>query len=286
MAAAPVKLHVTEAGSGSPALVFIHYMGGSGRTWTEVIDRLSGAHRCIAPDLRGWGASPRDCDQFGLEAMADDVAAMIEDFGLAEYVLVGHSMGGKISQMLAGRRPPGLVGLVLVAPAPPTPLNVPSESRQVALERYQSREGMREVFPILAERPLSPEVRERVIADTLGAAHGAKQAWFESGMDLDITAAAAATEAPTLVIVGTADQVETEASLRREFGRHLPHATFQVLQGVGHLAPLEAPDEVADMVGEICRSFAENRRSVSRSFLEVGCRARDGEFASDLGKPA
>ncbi len=286
MAAAPVKLHVTEAGSGSPALVFLHYMGGSGRTWTEVIDRLSGAQRCIAPDLRGWGASPQDCDQFGLEAMADDVAAMIEDLGLAEYVLVGHSMGGKISQMLAGRRPPGLVGLVLVAPAPPTPLNVPAESRQVALERYQSREGMREVFPILAERPLSPEVRERVIADTLGAAHGAKQAWFESGMDLDITAAAAATEAPTLVIVGTADQVETEASLRREFGRHLPHATFQVLQGVGHLAPLEAPDEVADTVGEICRSFAENRRSVSRPFLEVGCRARDGEFASDLGKPA
>ena len=273
MAAAPVKLHVTEAGSGSPALVFLHYMGGSGRTWTEVIDRLSGAQRCIAPDLRGWGASPQDCDQFGLEAMADDVAAMIEDLGLAEYVLVGHSMGGKISQMLAGRRPPGLVGLVLVAPAPPTPLNVPAESRQVALERYQSREGMREVFPILAERPLSPEVRERVIADTLGAAHGAKQAWFESGMDLDITAAAAATEAPTLVIVGTADQVETEASLRREFGRHLPHATFQILQGVGHLAPLEAPDEVADMVGEICRSFAENRRSVSRSFLEVGCRS-------------
>ncbi len=248
MAEEPVRLHVTEAGSGSPALVFLHYMGGSGRTWTEVIDRLSGAQRCIASDLRGWGASPQDCSQFGLEAMADDVAAMVEDLGLAEYVLIGHSMGGKISQMLAGRRPPGLFGLVLVAPAPPTPLNVPAAFRQVALERYQSFGGMQEVFPILTERPLSPEIRAMVIADTLGAALGAKRGWFEPGMDLDITAAVAAIEAPTLVMVGMADQVETEASLRRAFGSHLQHAKFHILQGVGHLAPLEAPDEVADTI--------------------------------------
>ncbi len=248
MTGSPLKLHVTDSGRGNPTLVFLHYMGGSGRTWAAVIDLLAVTHRCVAPDLRGWGSSPKDADTYGLEAMADDIAALITDLGLTEYVLVGHSMGGKISQMLAGSRPPGLVGLVLVAPAPPTSLVVPAEFRQASLARYQSRDGMQEVFPILAERPLAPEVRERVIADTLGGALAAKQAWFESGMDLDITPAAAAIEVPTLIIVGSADQVETEASLRREIGQHVPQAAFESLPGIGHLALLEAPDEVADAI--------------------------------------
>ena len=248
MIPAPLKLHVTEAGSGSPALIFLHYMGGSGRTWVSVIERLSAAHRCVAPDLRGWGSSPRDSEAYGLETMAEDIAALVIDFDLAEYVLVGHSMGGKISQILAGRRPAGLEGIVLVAPAPPTPLTVSSEFRREALERYQSRDRMQEVFPILTERPLTPEIREQVIADTLAGVLAAKQSWFGEGMELDITEAASAIEVPTLVIVGGADQVETETSLRREFERYVPQAVFKILPGVGHLSPLEAPDEVADAI--------------------------------------
>ena len=267
MTPSPLRLHVTEAGSGSPTLVFLHYMGGSGQTWSSVIDRLSAAHRCIAPDLRGWGTSPRDADTYGLEAMAEDIAALVTDLGLTEYVLVGHSMGGKISQMLAGRRPAGLIGMVLVAPAPPTPLIVSSEFRRAALERYQSRDGMEEVFLILTERPLALEVRERVIADTLAGAPAAKQSWFEEGMELDISKAAAAIEIRTLVIVGAADQVETEASLRREVGQYVPQAVFEILPHVGHLSPLEAPDEVADAISRFLAGWRAMSSTIQQAQL-------------------
>ena len=40
-----LKLHVTEAGHGGPTLVFLHYMGGSGRSWASVIDRLADTYR-------------------------------------------------------------------------------------------------------------------------------------------------------------------------------------------------------------------------------------------------
>jgi 3-oxoadipate enol-lactonase len=52
-------IRVTERGAGEPALLFLHYWGGSSRTWQGVIDRLAGKARCIALDQRGWGGSMR-----------------------------------------------------------------------------------------------------------------------------------------------------------------------------------------------------------------------------------
>ena len=53
--------------------------------------------------------------------MADDVEVVTQRLSLNRFILVGHSMGGKVAQIVAGRRRTGLMGLVLVAPAPPTP---------------------------------------------------------------------------------------------------------------------------------------------------------------------
>src|SRR5271168_2262110 len=113
-----LEIYAEEEGEGSPALVFIHYWGGSRRTWSEVIALLSKRFRCIAVDLRGWGKSDRGADDYSLFAQADDVLGVIEALKLTDFVLVGHSMGGNIAQILAARRPDGLKVLVLVAPAP------------------------------------------------------------------------------------------------------------------------------------------------------------------------
>lgn len=50
-------IRVEESGAGEPALIFLHYWGGSSRTLRGVIDRLGGKSRCIALDQRGCGAS-------------------------------------------------------------------------------------------------------------------------------------------------------------------------------------------------------------------------------------
>jgi len=74
--------------------------------------------------------------------MADDADAVVRTLGLTRYVLVGHSMGGKVAQIIAARRPEGLAGVVLVAPAPPTPMPMPEAQRASMLESYGSREGV------------------------------------------------------------------------------------------------------------------------------------------------
>ncbi len=246
-------IHLTESGGAEPALIFLHYWGGSSRTWQGVVDRLGETRRVIVLDQRGWGNSVATEGRYDLAAMADDVEAVVHAFGLARYVLVGHSMGGKVAQIVAARRPKGLLGLILIAPAPPTPMPVPEEQRTAMLASYGSREGVLQALSVLAGSPLPRELRERVIEDTLRGVAGAKRAWTENGMIKDISAGCDAVTMPVTVVIGDRDQVEHEAALREIFACLLPHTTFRVLNGVGHLSPLEAPDAVA----EACRAFLD-----------------------------
>jgi pimeloyl-ACP methyl ester carboxylesterase len=242
---AQMEIYAEEEGEGNPALVFIHYWGGSRRTWSGVIARLSDRVRCIAVDLRGWGRSHRHTEDYSLFAQADDVAGVIEALNLTDFVLVGHSMGGKIAQMLAGRRPDGLRALVLVAPAPPTPLQAPDAQKQSMLNSYTTPEGIGDALKVISHRPLTIAQRLQVTEDSLGGAEAATVAWLSQGMALDVSEQAASITVPVCVIVGSADQVEKEAALREALLPLVPHATFETIEGVGHLSPLEAPEEVA-----------------------------------------
>ena len=118
---AGARLCVRDTGDSEVALLFLHYWGGSSATWRLVTDSLDDRLRCVAIDQRGWGRSIVTDGRYDLSAMADDVEAIVSGLNLSRYVLVGHSMGGKVAQIVAVRRPNALSGLVLVAPAPPAP---------------------------------------------------------------------------------------------------------------------------------------------------------------------
>jgi pimeloyl-ACP methyl ester carboxylesterase len=200
-------IRIVESGTGEPALVFLHYWGGSSRTWRRVIDRIGDRPRCIALDQRGWGGSIVTDGRYDLGAVADDVEAVARAIGLRRCVLVGHSMGGKVAQIVATtRRPEGVAGLVLVAPAPPTPMPVPEAQRSSMLNSYGSREGVLQALSVLAGGPLATELREQVIEDTLAGAPWAKQAWTERGMIEDVSGRLAGVIVPVIVVVGDRDQ--------------------------------------------------------------------------------
>jgi len=256
-------IHYEDAGEGvaaanGPAFVFLHYWGGSSRTWRHVIRLLAPAARCIAMDLRGWGASRPLDGRYDMEAMAGDVLALVQHLGLKRYVLVGHSMGGKVAQLVARGNPAGLAGVVLVAPSPPGGMPVPVEVRAGMLASYQSAEGVAQALGILAHRPLADDDRQQVIADTLGGADLAKSYWTEAGMIADIGDIAGIT-VPVRILVGDQDQVERADVLKPLYAGLLPAAQFQVLEGVGHLSPLEAPEAVARQ----CADFRRDRVGLS-----------------------
>ena len=112
---------------------------------------------------------------------------------------------------------------------------------------YGSREGVMQALSVLAGSPLSDLLREQFIEDTLPGSPQAKRAWTQHNMMADVSEGLDAVTIPVSVVVGDRDQVERQETLRTVFVSLIPHASFHVLRGIGHLSPLEAPDEVADI---------------------------------------
>jgi pimeloyl-ACP methyl ester carboxylesterase len=259
LAANGIELHVEQQGAGAPALVFLHYWGGSSRTWRHVVDRLTPDFRTVAIDQRGWGRSRAPARGYALADLAADAQAVIETLDLERYILVGHSMGGKVSQLIASRRPPGLVGIVMVAPAPPGPLALPLESRRQMVHAYDTRESiLATIREVLAPDGLTPADLETVVADSLAGAPAAREAWPLRSSQEDITAALADIAVPVIVLAGEHDRVDPPETIRRELLSRLPQARLHLLPNVGHLSPLEAPDEVADLISAFALSLRDD----------------------------
>lgn len=247
-----IRLNVSEQAGNGPALVFLHYWGGSSRTWRAVVDALPRSYRAIAPDLRGWGESAApEGDAYALADFADDVEQMIADLQLKDYVLVGHSMGGKIAQLLASRRPAGLAGLVLVAPSPPTPMALPPEARAAMASAYDTPASVGiSIDHMLTAKPLSAAQRAQVVSDSLLGVPQARAAWPAYTSGEDISAEVARIAVPVIVIAGELDKVDPVAVLQAEVLPRIPQAVLYVLPETGHLSPLESPQGLAKIIDD------------------------------------
>jgi pimeloyl-ACP methyl ester carboxylesterase len=246
-----VALHVEDRGAGNPSLVFLHYYGGSSRTWKHVTAKLAPIFRTITIDHRGWGESDAPEAGYGLADLAADAEGVIAALNLQRYMLVGHSMGGKVAQLMASRQPVGLAGLILVAPSPPSPMIMPAEAREMMAGAYASREAVEaSIDTMLTAKPLSAEDREQVIEDSLRGAPPAKAAWPRSTSLEDIAAQVGDIAVPTLVIAGALDRVDPPIRLRAELLTRIPQAVMHVLPGTGHLSMLESPDAVAGLIAD------------------------------------
>jgi pimeloyl-ACP methyl ester carboxylesterase len=88
------SIHFDEHGHGDgPAVVLVHGITESSDSWAPVTERLATQHRVVTLDLRGHGRSGQ-AERYDLEAMAGDVAAVVDALGLDRPHLVGHSLGG------------------------------------------------------------------------------------------------------------------------------------------------------------------------------------------------
>ena len=106
-------LHVEMCGpAGAPSVVLTHGWGVDNRAFYYTKRALSTQYRVIAWDLRGLGRSSRGGNNdYSLEAMADDLAA-VTDLADSGAVLLGHSIGGMITETFARRHPDRLGGYV------------------------------------------------------------------------------------------------------------------------------------------------------------------------------
>ncbi len=263
-----------------PTLVFLHYFGGSSRAWTEVIRRLAKDFHCVAPDLRGFGASdaPSSAENFAVKDYADDVADLISTLTIENYVLIGHSMGGKIALAFAARRPKGLQSLVLLAPSPPTPEPIKETEREKQLASHGNRCVATDTVCQAAGGRLPGEVFARAIDDNLRTSESAWKWWLELGSREDISSEVGKINVPVLVAAGGRDEAMTPKLLKTEIVRRVKNASLIVVPEVKHLLPLEAPEKIADLIRRHCENRADDQQSSEKNKL------RESKFYDETGK--
>ena len=109
--AGPQVLHVDRWGSGDRTVVFIHGLGASSRYWRNLAG-VSHGYRAVAPDLLGFGCSPKPDVSYDVEAHLAALVPVVPHAG----VVVAHSTGGVLAAALAVRHPERVRKLLLLGP--------------------------------------------------------------------------------------------------------------------------------------------------------------------------
>ena len=258
-----MKLHYVEAGDG-PAVVLLHGWPTSSFLWREVMKPIARTHRVIAPDLPGFGASPKPPDaRYTFAFFEDALDELLEDLGVGETAFAGHDIGGPIALHWALWRPERVTKIALLNTL------VYKELSEAAIqfvracttpgprEQLTSDEGLAAAMKLGVADPsvIMPAVIEGVTAPFRTAEDRLALAAAGVGLELDVVAGMER-ELPSLriplrVIYGEQDRIlpdiaETVARLQRD----VPHAEVTPLPDCGHFLQEEDPERVGELLAQ------------------------------------
>lgn len=248
-----------DAGDG-PAVLLVHCWTGNRTFWAPVACRLVDAgFRVIAVDQRGHGDSERGDAPYRPETLGTDVRSWVEQLDLSETVLAGHSMGGLASMAFAVEHTDvaheRLRSLVLVATlaAPPKNPRLPDLeldiSRYLPLAHHAMRPrnyGLFNLLGVFGTRPARSQL-EATRHGFLTTDPGVRREAAAMMMDFDLRPHLEHIRIPTQVVAGSHDGL-TYLHVNQEIADRIPSAEIEVLHGLGHMLPWEAPDQVTDLI--------------------------------------
>ncbi len=238
-----------RAGQGLPVVVLLHGVGGGRAIWGEggsatVQAVATAGAQAIAIDLPGYGDSPLP-NELTLPGMADAVASTVYGLGIARAVIVGHSMGGMVAQLIATRHTALVQGLVLAC----TTASFGKADGvwqqgflQQRLAPLDAGLGMPALAAALVPTLLASPCNATALAQGNAVMGRVPQRTYRAAlaalMGFDDRAALAAIAAPTLCIAGEHDSTSPPQVMQR-MAQRIAGAKYMVLANAGHLAPLE-----------------------------------------------
>ena len=241
-----------EAGEGPP-VIFLHGLGGTRTAWDPQLRGLADRFRCIAWDMPGYGASASPAT-LTFPAIADSLAGLLDALELESADLVGLSFGGMHALHTAVRHPARVRRLVLAGTSPAFGLDgtTPEEWKATRLEAIERgctpADIAGDVLDTICATELAPAIRRELIASFGRIPVTGFRAAVECLPHHDVRGALIEIGCPALVVVGEADR-ETPVGYAQALAGGLPNSTLEILEGVGHLSPSEAPERFNELVG-------------------------------------
>jgi pimeloyl-ACP methyl ester carboxylesterase len=252
-----VELAVAEAGAGGRPLLLMHGFTGAKEDFTEWLDPLAAAGwHAVAHDHRGHGRSshPDGLDAYSLATLADDAWALIAAFGWDHLVLLGHSMGGGVAQLMAVHAPQRLDGLVLMDTFP-GPLTMLDREQVRAAGTIALTDGMDTLAELMGSTPspLETPAHRRLVDQRPGYAQALDRklrrtsaflfaAISEEFLDVPDHLSQLAdlpSSLPVLVMAGEQDWPLLDGM--RAMAAAIPRARLEIVPDAGHAPQFENP---------------------------------------------
>ena len=252
-----LTLRYELSGRGDRTLVLVHEMGGSLESWDDVAPRFAESRRVLRYDTRGAGMSQKVRGELGIDTMADDIAALLDAFGIAGKVaLAGIAVGGAIALHFAARYPERASAVAVGSPA----TGIAQDRRAAALERVAKVEAAGMAFAVEDSmlNGYAPELRgdigrfERFRARWLGNDPASYATIWRMLAGADMQGELTGLRCPVLVISGSLDRVRPPP-LAEAVAKAIPGARYVEIR-TGHYMSVQTPDLVADCVGEFLRT--------------------------------
>jgi pimeloyl-ACP methyl ester carboxylesterase len=261
---------------GRPPVVLLHGWPGDRTDMASVAERLGDEFDVVVPDLRGFGASDKHLRDpgayYSLVAQARSVAGLIEELGLSQVVLGGYDIGSRVGQQLAKDRPDLLSAMVITPPAPGVGSRILSEGPFREFW-YQSFHHLDLAEKLLDGKPdvvrdyleyfwthwSGPDfIVDAARLDHLTSAYGPAGAFVASigyyraagsvvARYLGETVPDEKIMVPTTFLWAEHDPLFLRAWSDR-VGEFFAQVTVQLVDGVGHFVPVEAPDIFAGAI--------------------------------------
>jgi pimeloyl-ACP methyl ester carboxylesterase len=177
-----LRMRVARTGRGDPLVVMLHGFPECWYSWRHQLFALSPPYECVAPEMRGYGETdaPRGVENYRIEKLVDDVAALIERLGRKRAVIVGHDWGGAVAWATAMIRPE-LVDRLCV-------MNCPHLAKFLTHVRSNPRQMLRSWYMLFFQIPMLPDALLRMrgaamVANAIRTSAFNKQAFTNGDLD-------------------------------------------------------------------------------------------------------
>ncbi len=254
-----VKLHVEEAGEGTPIL-FIHEFGGNHASWEPQIRYFSRRHRCITYAARGYPPSdvPSSVDAYSQALAADDAVAVLDGLGIDRAHIVGLSMGGFCTVHLGLRTPQRAHSLTVAGAGYGCEKEHEEYFRGVSLEvaDHFEKQGAREfskVYGLGASRVQfqNKDWRGWQAANTMRGVQARRPSFY------DLEDGLKQMNVPTLVVVGDEDDHCLQPGIFLK--KTIPACGLSVFPKTGHTLNLEEPAAFNALLAEFIAQVEAGR---------------------------
>jgi len=241
------RLRVDDGGGGTAVpVVFVHGLAGDRTLWRPQLEHFRRTRRAIAVDLHGHGESAvAESGDYTVPSFVADLQAVADRLGLAQFVLVGHSLGAAVCAGYAAARPDRVAGLVLADPSFDNSKLPRGEAeamiRQMHPETYPR--FMRDYFNGMMSSS-DPAVASHVLRAMRLTRREVVVATLRGGFAYSPVAALRSYPGPKIAIAS-----ETNGgpySLRSA----VPELPWRVMRGVGHWPMLDRPEEFNRILDE------------------------------------